>query len=87
MPWPRHALEDRREAVQRDQRRRTAGLPATVELGFDPVVVGPENLGGARGFVALRSSPRLPGIAVCSLISGIDVAVPGGRLQSMTRRE
>src|SRR5437879_11234260 len=41
---PRHALEDWREAVHRDQRRGSAGPPPPVELGFDPIMVWPENL-------------------------------------------
>ena len=60
MPGPRCALENRREAMKRDQRRRTAGLPPTVQLGFDPLVIGPENLARARPW-RLRSSRRYPG--------------------------
>ena len=61
MPGPRHALEDRREAVHRDQRRRAAGLPPAIELGFDAIMVGLENLalpGGLAGFRASRYFPE-----------------------------
>ena len=44
MPRPRHAHEDRREAVHRDQRSQSPGFSPPVELGFDPIVVWPENL-------------------------------------------
>ena len=52
MPGPRHALEDRREAVHCDQRRGSAGLPPSVELEFDPIMVWPENLAYARRLLA-----------------------------------
>src|SRR5271165_2880850 len=56
MPGPCNALEDRREAVHRDQRRRSAGFPPQVELGFNPIVVWPENLAHARGFPAFAQA-------------------------------
>src|SRR5258708_249299 len=52
MPGPRHALKDRREAVHRDQRSGSAGLPPPVELGFDPIMVWPENLAYACDLLA-----------------------------------
>src|SRR5271165_3153346 len=63
MPGPHNALEDRREAVHRDQRRRSADFPPQVELGFDPIVVWPENLAHARGFPAFAQTyvSRYPG--------------------------
>ena len=60
MPGPRHAHEDRREAVHRDQRRRPAGLASAVEFGFDAIMVGPENLAHARAPCRLRSSRCFP---------------------------
>ena len=56
MPRPRHAHEDRREAVHRDQRRRPAGLAPPVKLGFDPIMVWPENLPHARGLLMLAQT-------------------------------
>src|ERR1700730_5052453 len=56
MPGPRHAHEDRREAVHRDQRPRSPGLPPPVELGFDPIVVWPKNLAHARGLPAFAQA-------------------------------
>src|SRR5580700_10139716 len=44
MPGPSDTLEDRREAVHRDQRRGSAGLPPPVEFDFDPFMIWPENL-------------------------------------------
>ena len=52
LPGPRHALEDRREAVHGDQHRRPAGGLAPVELGLDAPVIGLQDLphpGGAFG--------------------------------------
>src|SRR5258708_12076196 len=56
MPGPRHALEDGREAVHRDQHRGSAGLPPAVELGFDPIMVWPENLAYACGLLAFTQA-------------------------------
>ena len=65
---------------------RPACAPA-VELGLDPVVVGPENLAHAARPCRASPRPTLPGIAVRSLSSAIEVSEPGVRLQSITRRE
>lgn len=56
MPGPRHTHEDWREAMHRDQRRRPSGLPPPIELGFDPIMVGPENIAHARGLPAFAQS-------------------------------
>src|SRR6266446_1756839 len=56
MPGPRHALEDGREAVHRDQRRGSAGPPPPVELGFDTIVVWPENLAYACDLLAFTQA-------------------------------
>src|SRR6266436_3024827 len=56
MPGPRHAIEDRSEAVHRDQRRGSAGLPPPVELGFDPIMVWPENLAYACDLLAFTQA-------------------------------
>src|SRR5258708_34455691 len=56
MPGPRHALEDGREAVHRDQRRGSVGLPPPVELGFDPIVVWLENLAYACDLLAFTQA-------------------------------
>ena len=61
MPGPRHALEDRREAVHRDQRGQSPGFSPPVELGFDPIVVWPENLAQRVAFRALSLKPMFPG--------------------------
>jgi hypothetical protein len=45
-------LEDGREAVHRDQHRGSADLPPPVELGFDPIMVWPENLAYACDLLA-----------------------------------
>src|SRR5258708_33484614 len=56
MPGPRHALKDGREAVHRDQRRGSAGLTPPVELGFDPIMVWPENLAYPCGLLAFTQA-------------------------------
>ena len=56
MPGPRHAHKDRGEAVQRDQRRRPAGLASAIEFGFDTIMVGPENLAHACGLAAFAQA-------------------------------
>src|SRR5258706_6479612 len=56
MPGPCHALEDGHEAVHRDQHRGSAGLPPAVELGFDPIMVWPENLAYACGLLAFTQA-------------------------------
>ena len=59
---------------------------AAVELGRDPVVVGPEDSLRPCCSLGLADS-WLPGITVSSLIFTIEVGTPGSRLQSITSRE
>ena len=40
-----------------------------------------------RASAAMRVRPSLPGTAVASLSTGIELATQGGRLQSITSRE
>jgi hypothetical protein len=47
MPGPHRAFEDGREAMQGDKGRGSTSPPPTIEFGFDPIVIGPENLVGA----------------------------------------
>src|SRR4029079_8573242 len=101
MPGPGHRLVNGREAVHRNQRGRAGGFPAPIELVGDALVIGLEYLpdggqllaftqyAGSRPRASLSRClrPMLPGTAVNSLRSAIEVSGPGVRLQSMTRRE
>ena len=72
--------------MQRHQHRRHAFAQAgSIDL-VDPPMIGIEDLPAPR-LGASRASPSLPGMVVASLISGIELATCGGRLQSITSRE
>ena len=67
--------------MHRDQRCGSAGLPPPVELGFDPIMVWPENLAYACDLLAFTQAH------ISWYRRELAVSEPGVRLQSMTRRE
>jgi len=56
MPGPRHAHENRGEAMHRDQRDRLARLSPPIEFGCDPIMVGSKNLSQARAFLSFAQA-------------------------------
>ena len=74
MPGARHALEHRRKAVQRDQRRWRGRLAAGARVRLRCVRDKAEKISRARAALSASLKPTLPGIGVSSLISGIELA-------------
>src|SRR5258708_26739368 len=60
LPGPRHALEYRREAVQREEHGRAGRVLPRVQLAGDAPVIGLEDLAPAR-LSCLRAQPRIAG--------------------------
>src|SRR4051794_31248001 len=56
MPGPRLGLENRCEAVRRNQRRRLAGFPSLIELVGDAAVIGLEDLPNACELVTFAEA-------------------------------
>ena len=86
MPGTRNSGIDRREAVQRYQYRRPAFAQTAVDDLSDAAMIRLENRVAPRVGGCARQA-LLPGTAVASLRTGIELATQGGRLQSITSRE
>ena len=85
-PRTRLAQVNRREAVHGNQQSASAGDTALLQNGADRRVVRREDFRDARRCFDRRQA-FIGGDADISLRVGIELADPGGRLQSITRRE